>query len=130
MAFGGSRLSKVVTFVGVLPSRAEWEAALATGEASQLELLARIVTSGLAFYLYNEVAMLTLAAVHPITHAVANTIKRVILILFSVVRFGTPLTTTSAVGSAIAIGGVLAYSLAKQRYASVAPVRRAKNKVV
>ena len=41
--------------------------------------------------------MLTLAAVHPITHAVANTIKRVILILFSVVRFGTPLTTTSAV---------------------------------
>ena len=36
--------------------------------------------------------MYTLDAVHPITHAVGNTIKRVILILFSVVRFGTPMT--------------------------------------
>ena len=132
-------VTTTLAFLAVLPIalfvegptlRAEWEAALATGESSQLELLTRIVTSGLAFYLYNEVAMLTLAAVHPITHAVANTIKRVILILFSVVRFGTPLTTTSAVGSAIAIGGVLTYSLAKQRYASVTPVRRAKNKVL
>ena len=30
-----------------------------------------------------------MAQVHPITHAVGNTIKRVILILFSVIRFGT-----------------------------------------
>ena len=37
--------------------------------------------------------MYTLDAVHPITHAVGNTIKRVILILFSVVRFGTPMTS-------------------------------------
>lgn len=36
--------------------------------------------------------MYTLDAVHPITHAVGNTIKRVILIIFSVVRFGTEMT--------------------------------------
>ena len=47
-------------------------------------------------------------------HAVGNTIKRVILILFSVIRFGTPMTTQSAVGSTIAIVGVFAYSVAKQ----------------
>ena len=52
----------------------------------------RVSNLGLSFYTYNEVAFYTLDAVHPITHAVGNTIKRVILILFSVVAFGTPMT--------------------------------------
>ena len=91
-----------------------WQAALATGTFTQNELIARIMASGLSFYLYNEVAFYTLDAVHPITHAVGNTIKRVILILFSVVRFGTPMTAQSALGSTIAIAGVFAYSVAKQ----------------
>jgi len=93
---------------------AEWNKAIATGVYSQNELIMRIVASGLSFYLYNEVSFYTLDSVHPITHAVGNTIKRVILILFSVVRFGTPMTTQSAVGSTIAISGVFAYSVAKQ----------------
>ena len=50
------------------------------------------VLSGITYYLYNEVAFLALSEVAPVTHAVGNTIKRVILILFSVVRFGTPMT--------------------------------------
>merc|ERR1740138_1197300 len=79
-----------------------------------MELLVRLVVSGLSFYLYNEVSFYTLDSVHPITHAVGNTIKRVILILFSVIRFGTPMTTQSAAGSSIAILGVFAYSVAKQ----------------
>jgi len=93
---------------------AEWQKAMALGVYSKNELLGRLVASGLTFYLYNEVAFYTLDAVHPITHAVGNTIKRVILILFSVVRFGTPMTTQSAIGSTIAIAGVFAYSVAKQ----------------
>ena len=110
-------------FLAVLPvalaiegpgMQAAWQAAIATGVYSEQELLLRIAASGLSFYLYNEVAFYTLDAVHPITHAVGNTIKRVILILFSVVRFGTPMTTQSAIGSAIAIAGVFAYSVAKQ----------------
>jgi len=92
----------------------EWSAALETGVYSQNELLGRIVVSGLSFYLYNEVSFYTLDSVHPITHAVGNTIKRVILILFSVIRFGTPMTTQSMIGSAVAIFGVFAYSIAKQ----------------
>lgn len=91
----------------------EWQKALASGVYTQSELVLRIVTSGLSFYLYNEVSFYTLDSVHPITHAVGNTIKRVILILFSVIRFGTPMTTQSAIGSSIAILGVFAYSVAK-----------------
>jgi len=93
---------------------AEWEKAVATGVYSSNELLGRLFASGLSFYLYNEVSFYTLDSVHPITHAVGNTIKRVILILFSVIRFGTPMTTQSAIGSTIAIMGVFAYSVAKQ----------------
>merc|ERR1740138_1710255 len=94
--------------------QAEWNKAIATGVYSQNELIMRIVASGLSFYLYNEVSFYTLDSVHPITHAVGNTIKRVILILFSVVRFGTPMTMQSGIGSTIAIMGVFAYSVAKQ----------------
>jgi len=114
-----------VAFLAVLPAAlaiegpvmgAAWEKALAKGVYSQNELIARILVSGLSFYLYNEVSMYALDAVHPITHAVGNTIKRVVLILFSVVRFGTPMTTQSAIGSAIAIAGVFSYSIAKQMF--------------
>lgn len=93
-----------------------WKAAMNSGVYSATELVARIFGSGLTFYLYNEVSFYTLGMVHPITHAVGNTIKRVILILFSVIRFGTPMTTQSAIGSAIAVFGVFAYSVAKQKF--------------
>ena len=70
----------------------EWEKALATNVYTSNELLLRIFVSGVSFYLYNEVAFYALDTVHPITHAIGNTIKRAILILFSVARFGTPMT--------------------------------------
>merc|ERR1711988_1908574 len=92
-----------------------WSKAL-KGPYSSNELVGRILLSGLSFYMYNEVAMYTLDAVHPITHAVGNTIKRVILILFSVLRFGTPMTQQSIIGSSVAIAGVFMYSLAKNYF--------------
>merc|ERR1711904_217112 len=111
-----------IAFLSVLPValylegpmlQAAWDKAIKAGVYSESELLARIFGSGLSFYLYNEVAMYTLDAIHPITHAVGNTIKRVILILFSVIRFGTPMTSQSIIGSSIAIAGVFGYSVAK-----------------
>ena len=96
---------------------AEWRLALEQGPYSPASLTARLLASGLSFYLYNEISFYTLAKVHPITHAVGNTVKRVILILFSVLRFGTTMTKQSVAGSSIAIAGVLAYSMAKQHYA-------------
>jgi solute carrier family 35 protein E1 len=54
--------------------------------------------------------------VHPVTLAVGNTMKRVFIILASVVVFRNPISLQAGVGSAIGIGGVLLYSLAKQHY--------------
>jgi solute carrier family 35 protein E1 len=66
--------------------------AIPSPQVSAQDLLFRLVASGLSFYLYNEVSFYVLDSVHPITHAVGNTIKRVILILYSVVRFGSVLS--------------------------------------
>jgi solute carrier family 35 protein E1 len=74
------------------------------------------VLSGLYYYLYNEVAFLALDNVAPVTHALGNTIKRVVIIIASVLVFGTTMTTQGMIGSAIAILGVLLYSLAKNYF--------------
>ena len=45
-----------------------------------------------------------------------NTIKRVVIILTSVIVFGTKMTSQGVLGSSIAILGVLLYSLAKDYF--------------
>lgn len=72
--------------------------------------------SGLCFYLYNEASFLCLSRLSPVTHSVANTLKRVVIIVASCIVFKTPMTTIGAIGSGIAVLGTLAYSLAKKTY--------------
>lgn len=90
------------------------KALLAAGHGRPVAVHALL--SALFYYAYNEVAFQTLDKVAPVTHAVGNTIKRVIIILTSVVVFGTQMTVEGAVGSAVAIAGVLLYTLTKSRY--------------
>jgi solute carrier family 35, member E1 len=66
-----------------------------------------IAVSGLFFYLYQEVAFKALDSVHPVTHAVANTVKRVVIIIASVFVFQNPVTR---------LFGVLLYSVAKNYF--------------
>ncbi|KAJ1637872.1 triose-phosphate transporter family-domain-containing protein [Pavlovales sp. CCMP2436] len=98
---------------GPIAIKAGWNAAIAGGNTAKY-LINTSLVSGLFYYLYNEVAFLCLDNVHPITHAVGNTIKRVVIILASVVVFGTTMTPLNKIGSSLAIFGVLLYSLAKQ----------------
>lgn len=72
--------------------------------------------SGLFYYLYNEVAFRVLDVVHPVTHAVGNTVKRVVLIFVSAAVFRTQISKQTMQGAAVAIAGVLVYSLTKQHY--------------
>ena len=64
-----------------------------------------------------QLAFLALGQVHPITHAVANTIKRVAVLVASVIAFKTRMTSSAIGGSTVAVLGTLLYSLAKNRYA-------------
>jgi solute carrier family 35 protein E1 len=92
-----------------------WVAARAAGyTASRLWTLLGV--SGFLYYIYNEVAFLALSEVAPVTHAVTNTVKRVVIILASILVFRTPITLLGSIGSGLAILGALLYSLAKGKY--------------
>jgi len=91
-----------------------WTAAI-HGGTNPKTLILNIIISGLTYYLSNEISFWILDLVHPITHAVASTFKRVVLIAGSVIIFRTPINLQSALGSAIAVLGTLLYSLAMQK---------------
>jgi len=74
------------------------------------------VFSGLAFYIYNEASFLALSKLDPVSHSVANTLKRVVIIVASCIVFKTPMTLLGGIGSGIAVLGTLLYSLAKGKY--------------
>mmetsp|Transcript_1271 Transcript_1271/g.3713 ORF Transcript_1271/g.3713 Transcript_1271/m.3713 type:complete len:383 (-) Transcript_1271:2631-3779(-) len=96
-----------------------WNAATSGAGAAitSAKLAQTIGISGLFFHMYQEVAFLALDSVHPVTHSVANTVKRVVIIVTSIIVFKNPVTQANALGSAIAILGVLLYSLIKNYYA-------------
>lgn len=73
-----------------------------------------IILSSASYYLYNELAFITLDHLHPVTHAVVNTIKRVIVIFVSIMVFKTPITSQGVIGSGVALLGVFLYSVLKQ----------------
>jgi solute carrier family 35, member E1 len=94
-----------------------WTKALGTTqENANIELIKAIIVSGLFHYLNNEVMYLALGSVHPVTLAVGNTVKRVFIILASVLFFHNDFSLQAGIGSGIGLGGVLLYSLTKQHY--------------
>ena len=79
-------------------------------------LIKNIIINGMYYYLYNEVAFITLNKVAPITHSIANTIKRVVIIVATCLVFHNPMSRIGVIGSSIAIAGTFLYSYAKQKW--------------
>jgi len=115
----------ILGFISIVPvslileppkaAMAAWSAALAKGYTN-FQLFRLMSVSGFLYYIYNEVAFLALAEVAPVTHAVTNTVKRVVIILASIFIFKTSITPLGAIGSGITILGALLYALAKNKY--------------
>jgi solute carrier family 35, member E1 len=91
----------------------EWDAAV--DKHGFQPLMTNIVLSGFCFYLYNEFAFAFTAHVGAVTSSVLNTAKRVIIIVVSAVVFKEAMERNTVVGSAIAIAGTFAYSLADKK---------------
>jgi solute carrier family 35 protein E1 len=70
-----------------------------------------LVASGLWFYGYNEVATMTLKKTGAVTQSVANTAKRVIVIVGVALVLGESLAPIKLIGCSIGIGGVFLYSI-------------------
>merc|ERR1712008_459473 len=94
----------------------EWNKAVE--EHGLQPLLMNIALSGLFFYIYNEFAFAFTAAVGAVTSSVLNTAKRVIIIVVSTIVFQEPMERNTIIGSAVAISGTFAYSLASKKPAA------------
>jgi solute carrier family 35 protein E1 len=73
-----------------------------------------LIASGLWFYGYNELATMTLKKTGAVTQSVANTAKRVIVIVGVALVLGESLDPLKLLGCAIGIGGVFLYSIIDQ----------------
>lgn len=73
-----------------------------------------LLASGLWFYGYNELATMTLKKTGAVTQSVANTAKRVIVIVGVAIVLGESLDPMKLLGCGIGIGGVFLYSVIDQ----------------
>merc|ERR1719265_224662 len=74
-------------------------------------VLYNLIFSGLWFYAYNELATLTIKKTNAVTQSVANTAKRVIVIVGVAIILGESLDPLKLFGCGIGIGGVFLYSI-------------------
>merc|ERR1711981_718428 len=74
-------------------------------------VLMSLIFSGLWFYAYNELATFTIKKTNAVTQSVANTAKRVIVIIGVAIVMGESLDPLKLTGCAIGIGGVFLYSV-------------------
>ncbi|KAL9227461.1 hypothetical protein vseg_003146 [Gypsophila vaccaria] len=84
----------------------------ATGVNVQ-QLYLRSFLAALCFHAYQQVSYMILQRVSPITHSVGNCVKRVVVIVSSVIFFRTPVSPINALGTGIGLAGVFLYSRVK-----------------
>ncbi|XP_021892027.1 phosphoenolpyruvate/phosphate translocator 2, chloroplastic-like isoform X2 [Carica papaya] len=78
------------------------------------ELCMRWLLAGFCFHSYQQVSYMILQMVSPVTHSVGNCVKRVAVIVSSVLFFKTPVLPINSLGTAVALAGVFLYSRAKR----------------
>ncbi|CAK9177454.1 unnamed protein product, partial [Ilex paraguariensis] len=71
-----------------------------------------VILSGVFYHLYNQSSYQALDEISPLTFSVGNTMKRVVVIISTVLVFRNPVRPLNALGSAIAIFGTFLYSQA------------------
>jgi solute carrier family 35 protein E1 len=71
-----------------------------------------VMLSGLFYHLYNQSSYQALDEISPLTFSVGNTMKRVVVIVSTVLVFRNPVRPLNALGSAVAIFGTFLYSQA------------------
>ncbi|CAD5176651.1 glucose-6-phosphate/phosphate translocator 2, chloroplastic-like [Musa acuminata AAA Group] len=73
-----------------------------------------VAAQSVFYHLYNQVSYMSLDEISPLTFSIGNTMKRISVIVSSIIVFHTPVQPINALGAAIAILGTFLYSQAKQ----------------
>ncbi|KAK3759117.1 hypothetical protein RRG08_040671 [Elysia crispata] len=79
-----------------------------------ITLFTALLLNGIFFHFQSITAYVLMDYISPVTHSVANTVKRAFLIWLSVILFGNPVTFLSGLGTIIVTVGVLLYTKAKE----------------
>ncbi|KAE9452700.1 hypothetical protein C3L33_15404, partial [Rhododendron williamsianum] len=69
-----------------------------------------VVAQSVFYHLYNQVSYMSLDQISPLTFSIGNTMKRISVIVSSIIIFHTPVQPINALGAAIAILGTFLYS--------------------
>ncbi|KAF9667878.1 hypothetical protein SADUNF_Sadunf15G0069000 [Salix dunnii] len=77
------------------------------------QVYTRSLLAALCFHAYQQVSYMILQRVSPVTHSVGNCVKRVVVIVSSVLFFKTPVLPINALGTGVALSGVFLYSRVK-----------------
>ncbi|KAK4479344.1 hypothetical protein RD792_014856 [Penstemon davidsonii] len=77
------------------------------------QLYTRSLLAALCFHAYQQVSYMILQRVSPVTHSVGNCVKRVVVIVTSVLFFRSPVSPINSLGTGIALAGVFLYSRVK-----------------
>ncbi|KAK7838914.1 glucose-6-phosphate/phosphate translocator 2 [Quercus suber] len=72
-----------------------------------------VAAQSVFYHLYNQVSYMSLDQISPLTFSIGNTMKRISVIVSSIIIFHTPVQPINALGAAIAILGTFLYSQAK-----------------
>jgi solute carrier family 35 protein E1 len=78
------------------------------------ELIQRLAIAGFCFQMYQQISYMILSRVTPVTHSVGNCMKRVTVIVVTLIYFKNPVSPLNMAGTALALFGVFLYSRAKQ----------------
>ncbi|XP_014676965.1 PREDICTED: solute carrier family 35 member E2-like isoform X1 [Priapulus caudatus] len=73
-----------------------------------------LLANGLFFHFQTITEYVLIGYISPVTHSVANTVKRALLIWLSVIVFGNPVSFLSGLGTTIVLAGVLLYNQARE----------------
>ncbi|GAV68608.1 EamA domain-containing protein/TPT domain-containing protein [Cephalotus follicularis] len=73
-----------------------------------------VAAQSVFYHLYNQVSYMSLDQISPLTFSIGNTMKRISVIVSSIIIFRTPVQPVNALGAAIAVLGTFLYSQAKQ----------------
>lgn len=92
---------------------AGWSAAVAKVGAEKLYQM--LFLSGVFYHLYNQVSYQALTGISPVTFSVGNSLKRVAVIVASVIYFRNPVSPLNAAGSALALLGAYLYTKASEK---------------
>ncbi len=77
-------------------------------------MLVKAMIASVSFHAYQQISYLILQRVTPVTHSVGNCVKRVVVIVASVIAFNLTVSKQNAFGTALALFGVFLYSQAKR----------------